>query len=76
MPQCGLHQMNRSAPAERVRSVGVPKPVAAHLGRNPSPLARLSRDTRDARPYASHMRRGVPLLPIDVAHFDTAGSAT
>jgi hypothetical protein len=41
-------QMDRRSPVERVRGVGVPEPVAAHLGGNSRPLARCAHDPSNA----------------------------
>jgi integrase len=51
MPQRCLHQMDRSAPVERVRGVGVPEPVWTHVRGNPRPHAGLPHDPRDSRPF-------------------------
>ena len=38
--ECSLHQMNRGAAVERVRTVGVPHPVRRDIQLNPSALRR------------------------------------
>jgi len=47
MSERRLHQMNRCSPVERVRGVGVPEPVRAHVSGNPGPQAGFPDVTRE-----------------------------
>ena len=49
MTQRRLHEVNRGAPVERVRGVGMPQPVGADVCGNPRALAGLPDDPCDAR---------------------------